>query len=260
MEIPSASKPPTKRSKLDRQMPWYQWNPTTFQMDRHVQKMTWEERGICRELLDESYLRDGLPAELADIARLLAEDLTKIKPQLDVVLQCFEIGEDGKRRNWIIEEVREEQNRFRRSRAHTSKQVRASASSGAHVHGRDSDTNRESTETETETETKQALGFAVPDWVPSESWAGFVEMRKRSRKPFTDRAAELIVKKLEKLRASGEDVAEVLDQSTRNGWQDVFPLKRVARSAASPHTGFEGKDYSAGLRPNADGTWSPACD
>src|SRR6476660_6138248 len=73
---------------------------------------------------------------------------------------------------------------------------------------------------------KQAHGEAVPDWVPAESWTGFVEMRKRSRKPFTSRAVQLIVQKLEKLRANGESVAEILDQSTRNEWQDVFPLKQ----------------------------------
>jgi hypothetical protein len=75
---------------------------------------------------------------------------------------------------------------------------------------------------------KQPLGasaFCLPDWIPVESWNGFTEMRQKIRKPLTDRAVSLIVKELEKLKAKGHAPGDVLDQSVRNGWQDVYPLK-----------------------------------
>ena len=65
----------------------------------------------------------------------------------------------------------------------------------------------------------------LPDWMPIEAWDGFVEMRRKSKKPFTDRAAQLIVKKLDEFRQQGHDPGEVLDRSTVNGWQGIFPLK-----------------------------------
>ena len=68
----------------------------------------------------------------------------------------------------------------------------------------------------------------LPDWMPIEAWDGFVEMRRKSKKPFTDRAAQLIVKKLASLRDQGDDPGEVLDRSTVNGWQGVFPMKNQA--------------------------------
>lgn len=47
-------------------------------------------------------------------------------------------------------------------------------------------------------------------------------MRKRIRFPLTPRAAELIFRELETL---ADDPNKVLDQSTRNGWRDVYALK-----------------------------------
>ena len=69
------------------------------------------------------------------------------------------------------------------------------------------------------------LGVAPAEWIPTDPWAGFLEMRKKIRKPPTDRAIALIVKQLERLRDDGHDPGAVLDQSTRNNWQDVFPVK-----------------------------------
>lgn len=67
-----------------------------------------------------------------------------------------------------------------------------------------------------------------PSWVDPEAWAGFVEMRKKIRHPLTARAAELVVKELDKLRATGADPTTILDQSTRNSWRDVFPIRAPA--------------------------------
>src|SRR5215469_13678886 len=61
--------------------------------------------------------------------------------------------------------------------------------------------------------------------VPMSLWFEFVAMREKLRKPMTPKAAELIHKELARLKSEGQDPVEVLEQSIRNGWQDVFPLK-----------------------------------
>ena len=68
-------------------------------------------------------------------------------------------------------------------------------------------------------------GPDLPDWISTEAWEGFDAMRRKSRHPLTPRAAKLVVNELAKLRAAGHDPNAVLDQSTRNGWRDVFPLR-----------------------------------
>ena len=50
-------------------------------------------------------------------------------------------------------------------------------------------------------------------------------MRKAIRKPLTPHAMQLMIRELEKLRSAGEDVNAVMNQSTMNSWQGVFPLK-----------------------------------
>ena len=61
-----------------------------------------------------------------------------------------------------------------------------------------------------------------------ESLSEFVEMRKKLRKPFTDGAFRLMLKKLTEYGKTDEERIEVVNQSIVNGWQGIFPLKAQA--------------------------------
>jgi hypothetical protein len=77
----------------------------------------------------------------------------------------------------------------------------------------------------TVTKTKAPAAFVLPAWVPVEQWNHFVEMRKRMRKAPTDHAKHLLVEKLARLAASGQDPGEILDRSTEGGWTGLWELK-----------------------------------
>lgn len=64
----------------------------------------------------------------------------------------------------------------------------------------------------------------LPSWMPLAAWDAYVEMRKKIRRPMTERAKELAVLRLDKLRQAGHDPEAVLDQSVFNSWQGLFPL------------------------------------
>src|SRR5690348_2585117 len=66
--------------------------------------------------------------------------------------------------------------------------------------------------------------MTLPDWLPSEAWQGYIDMRKKIKRPMTDRAIQLAINTLDKMRQQGQDVAAVLDQSTLNSWQGLFPV------------------------------------
>jgi hypothetical protein len=70
----------------------------------------------------------------------------------------------------------------------------------------------------------------LPAWVDHDAWAGFVEMRKAMPKsrPFTLRAATLILKELQRIKDAGHCPNAALDQSTMRGWSDVWPAKEKA--------------------------------
>jgi hypothetical protein len=81
----------------------------------------------------------------------------------------------------------------------------------------------------------------LPSWVDAEAWAGFCEMRRKMPKsrPFTDRAAVLILKELQRIKDAGHCPNAALDQSTLRGWADVWPLKDKEIQRASSNTGRE---------------------
>ena len=66
---------------------------------------------------------------------------------------------------------------------------------------------------------------ALPDWLPRTEWEAYLAMRQRIRKPATARAIELLLNKLDAMRAAGHPPGKVLDQSIENGWTGIFPLK-----------------------------------
>lgn len=71
--------------------------------------------------------------------------------------------------------------------------------------------------------------------VSLEAWTGFAEMRQAIKKPLTERAAKIILKKLQ---VEYQDQANaVLDQSTVNNYQDIYPLKTTPIAPqAKPHS------------------------
>jgi len=69
--------------------------------------------------------------------------------------------------------------------------------------------------------------------VPKDLWDGFEEVRKRRKKPLTDRARELVVAKLLTLRQN-HDVRAVMEQSILHGWDSFYDLKPPDGKAGPP--------------------------
>lgn len=76
----------------------------------------------------------------------------------------------------------------------------------------------------------------LPNFIPSDAWEAFLAMRKSQKKPATEYAQNLIIKKLAFFRDAGYDIKEILDASIINGWLDVYPPKenvKITRSYQS---------------------------
>ncbi len=67
--------------------------------------------------------------------------------------------------------------------------------------------------------------FVIPEWVCIEDWDGYVAMRKKIKKPLTERAMKMAVTALTHLRAEGHDPNLCLQQSEFNDHQGLFPPK-----------------------------------
>ena len=78
-----------------------------------------------------------------------------------------------------------------------------------------------------------APGFVLPDWIPVDTWAAFMETRKTKKAKSTDYALSLIVKSLADFKAAGYNPVDILNASIKAGWSDVYPPK-VPASAMTP--------------------------
>ncbi len=73
---------------------------------------------------------------------------------------------------------------------------------------------------------KKIVVFSLPEWIEKETWEAYLEMRNNIKKPPKQKAIELAIGKLEKLRNQGHDPKKVLEESILNGWAGVFPLRK----------------------------------
>ncbi|MBD5555710.1 MAG: DUF4373 domain-containing protein [Roseburia sp.] len=80
--------------------------------------------------------------------------------------------------------------------------------------------------------TKAAPQQYYPDDLLNQAFLDFLDMREKIKKPMTERAIELAMKKLIELstlpfseKMDNDTAIKILEQSTMNCWQGLFPLK-----------------------------------
>lgn len=160
--------------------------------------------------------------------------------------------EDGYVCAWEKRQVKRERdtdNSADRTRAYRERQKQQEEASKSHVTPRDDkerqkNAREEERREEEKREKKEIQAQApLPDWLPMDSWNGYAEMRERIRKPMTARAQQLVLKLLDGMRAKGLDVAQALDNSTRNSWIDVYEPKEKAATDLALKRGSD--EYAA---------------
>lgn len=87
----------------------------------------------------------------------------------------------------------------------------------------------------------------LPNWLPLEAWAGYLEMRKAKKKAPTERALDLVLADLGKFRAAGHDVGAILDASTLNGWTGVYAPKPQQQHNGYQSQNDKAREWAAGL-------------
>lgn len=95
---------------------------------------------------------------------------------------------------------------------------------------------------------------ALPAWMPLEAWEAFLAMRVKIKKPATEYAQRLLVKKLAQFVADGHDPLVVLERSITQGWQDLYAPQGSQRQQAggiAPAAGWPFPASSQGRQPFA---------
>lgn len=68
-----------------------------------------------------------------------------------------------------------------------------------------------------------AVAFVPPSDIPEAEWEAFEDMRRRIKKPMTDKARTLAVNRLRELADAGFPPGDVLNHSILNNYQGLFP-------------------------------------
>ncbi|WP_137923929.1 helix-turn-helix domain-containing protein [Cupriavidus sp. 2SB] len=90
----------------------------------------------------------------------------------------------------------------------------------------------------TQTRGKRAsVCVQLPDWLPQGSWDDWLAHRKAMKAPFTQRAAELSISVLDRLRGEGHDPVAVINESVLRGWTGLFPLRQATTGGAPAQSG-----------------------
>lgn len=107
------------RTSPYRPLPYYRWFWQDWRANRNVQRMTYVERGLYRELLDECWAEGFIPTEMQDLADICdcpVDVMLDAWPRLE---KCFDLDADGKMVNTRlnIERTEKDSERVKRSEA-----------------------------------------------------------------------------------------------------------------------------------------------
>jgi len=103
-------------------LPYYRWYVQDYRASRGAQRLTWQERGIYRELLDECWDKGVIPDDiekLAEIARCPVGPMAEAWPNIRRLFESVE-GMDGiflQHRRIEIERSVEDKERIRKANA-----------------------------------------------------------------------------------------------------------------------------------------------
>jgi len=84
----------------------------------------------------------------------------------------------------------------------------------------------------------------LPEWLDKKTWDEFKKMRTSIKKKMTPYAEELMIKKLDKLRNTGNNPTEVLERSIEGGWQGVFAINKGGNNGSNRRYDRKDKNWA----------------
>ena len=98
--------------------------------------------------------------------------------------------------------------------------------------------NNPSTKKSDKTTTKKGFDSILDDYTQNqklrETLSDFIKMRKAKKKPMTDRALSMLLKKLDELSQNEDEKIRILEESILHTWDTVYPLKTYNAQPQNP--------------------------
>ena len=92
------------------------------------------------------------------------------------------------------------------------------------------------------------IQLVIPDSIDRDLLCSFIEGRNDSyKKPMTQRAIDMMIRKLTRLEIQGHCPNLLLERSIINGWKDVFPDETTKKREGFAES-HASRDWADGLR------------
>lgn len=220
--------------------PCFPFYPSDFFGDVKVRVMTGEEQAFYLLLLANIWEFDSqisIPNDAKVISTLLKISEEKWETISGKILACLE-EKNGRLLSKRLKREKDKQDNYRKQQSikgvksaekrSTTVQPRFNHGSTGGVTGSQPEVNSSISKPIPKPikKKKKVDAFVLPEWIPDDLWAAYIDVRIKKRAAKTGNALNLVIQELEKIRNEyHQDPVEVLKKSVRSGWTDVYPLK-----------------------------------
>jgi len=218
-------------------LPAFQFYPGDWRKDMGVQSLSYHDRGVWWELLclmHDSEQRgllilNGTAMSEEALSRLLGLDKQILTTTLTTLLTTGVACRDEETGAIMSRRMVRDEN-LRQIRAEAGKMggnptlLKQKTTTGVKQTPKQKPTPSSSSSVSSsvlKANTPQAAAYAIPDWIPAQVWAAFELMRKQIRKPLTDEARRLTIKKLDSWRKD-YDPESVLNEAIEHSWTGIW--------------------------------------
>ena len=211
-----------------RALPYYKWFWQDWRANRKAQRMSYIERGLYRELLDECWVEGSIPNDIASLAEICGCPKEVMASAWQVLESCFVLL-DGVYVNEKMESMRTEKDAERLAKSESGKKGGVSKSLNTKP--------KKTTPKQVLASAKQVLAppnieekrreekssVQLPPFLSLESWEEWVNYRTSIKKPMSDLSKTKFLNQLIAFVEQGHDCKKLMDTAIANGWQTIYP-------------------------------------
>jgi uncharacterized protein YdaU (DUF1376 family) len=193
---------------IDRTLPYYKWFWQDWRANRKIQRMSYIERGLYRELLDECWVEGCIPNDIKELADICGCPEDVMADAWQVLSSCFELLEDGRLINQKLHSLRTEKDVERLKKSENGKKgglakaIGKQVPSNCHIEDKIK-------------EDKKREKIATPEGVSESTFKDFLKLRKAKRLPWTETVEKSFTKEAEKLKWT---MQQVIEYCCKKGW------------------------------------------
>jgi uncharacterized protein YdaU (DUF1376 family) len=203
----------------DRSLGYYKWYWQDFRANRKVQRMTYIQRGLYRELLDECWAEGSIPDDIEQLADICGCPVDVMADAWHVLNKCF--AKDGTTwRNEKLETMRTERDQIRVKKSEAGRLgglAKSLKTDYIKADGKQMPSTCHIEEKRREEKSKEKKKTTTtPDGVSVEVWSDFIVLRNKLRAPVTNTVVSGIAREAAKAGISLDDALRICCE---RGWR-----------------------------------------